>query len=126
MLKFDSIDSSDTYKVYSQAAREILSLDEDTIRNLDIKSIPNFANHPFCRFFQHLANAVSTKPPAIPHTNRAQSTGAISSSGDEDKDEEIARLCVQELCNAILLKGNMGVLLNGRSRCPFPKVFRVV
>lgn len=67
-------------------------MDEDGIRGLTPEASAKLERSKrFVRFFQDLSKVLGTKRPYIPFTNRPPSTGSISSSGDEDKEETPTR-----------------------------------
>ena len=70
-------------------------------------SVQNAGQNPFMQFFTTLSEAISTKPAKMPVEGREPSVGEISSSGDEDKGEDVARACLRELVAVILRKNGM-------------------
>lgn len=118
---------ADAHEVYSQAAKEITDLSEDDIRSLSMDSFPSMEKNPFNQFFPSLSEAVSTKPATMPVQNREPSTGSVSSSGDEDKGEDVARACLRDLLGAILCKGAMARLnANWSLRLSVPDNFSLI
>lgn len=93
--------------MYSEAVREISELSEDDLRSFSMDSFQSAGNNPFMQFFTTLSEAVTQKPAKMPVQGREPSAGEISSSGDEDKVEDVARACLRELVAVILRKKGM-------------------
>lgn len=74
----------------------------------DLKESRELLENPFSSFFKKLSRAMSTRrlnmPGTLHHEEHVTPESDMSDSSNEDKEEEVSRICIDGLMGAILDK----------------------